>query len=45
MKLDLKQNWGITATTLYDRPRPHTNSNFNPDNFLAKYSQSPLKNN
>jgi hypothetical protein len=39
MKEDLKKNWGITAKTLYDRPR----KNFVPlfeGNFWEKYKLS-----
>lgn len=42
MKNDLKQNWGIEATTLYDRPLQKEQLNVNKNLFLEKYKQRPI---
>lgn len=43
MKEDLKQNWGIEAITLYDRPLKKSSAFINREVFFKKYSLEPPK--
>jgi hypothetical protein len=44
MKKDLKQNWGIEATSLYDRPlESKLKKQIDADSFFKKYNLKPIK--
>jgi hypothetical protein len=45
MKIDLENNWGIAATTLYDRPLRSDIKILDRDVFLRKYNERKVDKN
>ena len=45
MRKDLRENWDIEATTLYDRPVKSRKQKIDKNDFLLKYGQRKIEEN